>query len=180
MAQDLEQAGDAVVVLGGAEQDGHDAAALQGGRSVLEDVVCRRDLFLEQGFKQRVVEVGQGFEQLRPRFRDPVLDAVRNLDLLGMLALDPLVGALADQIDEAGHRLAFLDGKLAHDQRLRRDVLQRLDGRAMLPAWVSICDEDDVRDVPSPRNFSSGLRVTAFSTPDSQTTTATSAIMDAR
>ncbi len=66
-----------------------------------------------------------------------------------MVTLDPLVGTLADQIDQSGHGFAFLDRNLAHDQRLRRDVLQRLDGLADVPGLrIHLVDENDVRDVP--------------------------------
>ena len=66
-----------------------------------------------------------------------------------MVAGNPFVGPLADQIDQAGDRLALFDRHLAQDQRLAGHVLQGLDGFPDAAGLrIHLVDEDDVGDAP--------------------------------
>jgi len=113
VAQRLEQAAHAVLVLAGAEQDGDDADGGDVPLDVLVDLLLGRHRVLEQLLEQRVVEGGERFEKLLPRIR-PV---VRSLTVYVAKADRPL--ALDEKAQkllagEARGHLAALHERLSH------------------------------------------------------------------
>ena len=120
------------------------------GRQVLAQVAidfvgAGLDVF-QHLFQQRIVMVRQRLHQLAQRLLLVVLHLRRNLHQLRRLALAVAIGALADHIDIAVHRLAIDDRHLPQHQRRLRIGLQR--GQRIAHAAfqrVDLVDEQHMR-----------------------------------
>ena len=145
--QRLEQAPDAVILLGRTDQHRHDIGRAHALGQVAVNLLDIGNLVFQKLFQQFVVEVG---ERLQHRFPGQLVfigDGVRHVDALRAGAGGVSVGPPADQIDVTRNRLAFADGDLAQHQRRVLDGTQRFVHRGdRLGDGVDLVDEDHVGD----------------------------------
>ncbi len=145
MPERLEQAQNAVAILGRAEQNGADQPAAKFRREIVEHLVARRRHVLEQLLHQLVVIVGEFLQHREPRLFLAVRQGVGNGDHLArrVLAIDE--GAFQREIDEAGDDVVLPDRHLAQHQRLAACRLQhRHDVADARLGLVDLVDEQEV------------------------------------
>ena len=143
----LEEAARAHVLLGHAHEDGHDLVGLQGLLQVLDDLLGRRLLVLEQLLHQVVVEVGQGLEHLGARRLLALEVVVGEVDAVGGCAFVVGVGLLGDEVDIADEVLAAADGVLVRHDGPGADLAEGVEQVAVADLGaVHLVDEDDVRE----------------------------------
>ena len=147
VAQGLEQAAHAVVVLRRAQEDRGDLTLAQGFCQLLVNLLLGRNDVLEQLLQQVVVEVSQVLQELGPGGLLPPLHVLGRGDQLRGLTGAVRVSPPARQIDIAGDRLALADRHLAQHQRWAGD---RSQGFQHLPdptrGGIHLVNEDQVRD----------------------------------
>jgi hypothetical protein len=147
VAQRLQQAAHAGIVEGRAEQDRHDAVALQGVGEVGVDLLLGRGHVLEELLQELVVVIGKPLQKLLAGLLLALLQLGRDRDQVRGLAGVVVIGPLAHHIDIAYRLVALADRHLAQHQGPRRDRLQPREHVAdAAHRGVDLVDEQDVRD----------------------------------
>ena len=115
--QRLEQAQDAIAVIGRAEQHGTDLARAQLLGEVVEHVVALGWLVRKQLLHQLVVVVGELLEHVKACLLLAIEVAGRHLDHLGGSVRAINEGTLECEVDEAGGDAVLPDRDLPQDER---------------------------------------------------------------
>ncbi len=146
VTQCFPQPAHTVRVVRAAEQDLDHRACGKVLAQVGIDLGCCRLDVLQHFFQQRIVVVGQGFDQLVQRLLFRGRHFGGDLNQLGRLALAVSVGAFADHIDITGDGFAVPDRHLTQYQRRTGERLQggQRVGHAAFQCF-DLVDEDHVR-----------------------------------
>ncbi len=145
MAQSFPKPQDSMPAQRCADEHLNDRAARLVLVQGLEDLIGGRDDVIENLYEQCVVVIGEHFGQSRQRFLLALAHIVRQGNGLGIVTAIA-IGALADDIDIAGHRIVFADRHLAQNERIFGMSLQRRHRVAHLAGQrVDLVDEDEMR-----------------------------------
>ena len=148
VAQGLEQAADAGVLVRGAEEHRHEQVSLHVLGHVLADFLEGRRHVAEQLFHEVVVEVRQLLQQDLPRLEFLGHHGFRHLHQVRILAGFVLVGVLADEVHVARDLLAIANGDFDEDEGPFADLLEGVHDVLQLAAAAGgfhLVDEDHVR-----------------------------------
>jgi hypothetical protein len=149
VAQGLQQAQDAVAVLGRAQQHRHDQSILHLLDEVGEHLLARRLHVGQKLLHELVVVVGKLLQHLEARFRLALLDRRGHVDDLGvgLRAIDE--GALQCQVDEARGHAVLPDRDLAQHERLGARGLQHGEDVAHLGVeGIDLVEEQEAGNAP--------------------------------